>query len=145
MFPKIVPISLLLLAMSSLLPALGQESNNFEGHSSTVLLKSDRSWDGRKYDAYPSGIPELTILKIVIPPNTTLPWHSHAEPNAAYVLSGTLHVETEDGHHQITLNAGVVLPEAVGTIHRGWTEGSPVELIVFYAGAKNLPITQPAK
>jgi quercetin dioxygenase-like cupin family protein len=131
--------------MSSSLPTLGQESANFEQHIATVLLKSDRSWDGRKYGAYPSGTPELTILKIDIPPSTTLPWHSHAEPNAAYVLSGTLHVETEDGHHQITLNAGDVLPETVGTVHRGWTEESPVELVVFYAGAKNLPITKPAK
>jgi hypothetical protein len=31
------------------------------------------------------------------------------------------------------------LPEMVGTVHRGWTGDAPVELIVFYAGAKGMP------
>jgi hypothetical protein len=50
-----------------------------------------------------------------------------------------LKVESKDGHHQTTLHAGDVLPEMVGTVHRGVTGDTPVELIVFYAGAKDIP------
>ncbi|WP_080439935.1 cupin domain-containing protein [Burkholderia ubonensis] len=106
---------------------------------STILLQSDRSWDGTTYEQYPAGKPQLTILRIVIPAHTALPWHTHPMPNAAYVVSGTLHVETKDGDRQTTLHAGGVLPEMVGTVHRGWTDESPVELIVFYAGVKGMP------
>jgi len=111
----------------------------------TILLRSDRSWDGSKYHAYPKGEPELTVLKIEIPPHTTLPWHTHPMPNVAYVLSGTLHVQTEEGGHEVILGAGDVLPETVGIIHRGWTEESAVELVVFYAGVKDMPTAQKAK
>lgn len=109
---------------------------------STVLLQSDHSWDGQGYVQYPAGSPQLTILRIVIPAHTVLPWHSHPIPNAAYVISGTLRVESEDGHNAATLHAGDVLPEMVGRSHRGLTDESPVELIVFYAGAKGIPLSQ---
>jgi quercetin dioxygenase-like cupin family protein len=115
------------------------ETVNPEGAVSTTLLQTDRSWDGTAYKSYPAGRPELTVLKIVIPAHTTLPWHTHPMPNAGYVVSGTLHVETRDGHHQKTLHAGDVLPEMVDTAHRGWTDASPAELIVFYAGAAGMP------
>jgi quercetin dioxygenase-like cupin family protein len=122
-----------------------QDKSNPESQVSTVLLKTDHSWDGVKYGSYPAGQPELTVLKISIPPHTALPWHTHPMPNAAYVLSGTLHVESKDGKHKTTLNAGDVLPEMVGTLHRGWTEESPVQLIVFYAGVKDMPTAQKAQ
>jgi quercetin dioxygenase-like cupin family protein len=112
---------------------------NPESAVSTVLLQSDHSWDGTVYRNYPAGRPQLTILKIVIPPHTTLPWHTHPMPNAAYVVSGTLHVESMDGRHQKTLHAGDVLPEMVGIAHRGRTDDSAAELIVFYAGVKGMP------
>jgi quercetin dioxygenase-like cupin family protein len=122
-----------------ILTAYAQEKPNPESQVSTVLLQTDHSWDGVKYGSYPAGQPELTILKIDIPAHTALPWHTHPMPNAAYVISGTLHVESEDGKHKITLNPGDVLPEMVGTVHRGWTEETPVQLIVFYAGVKDMP------
>jgi quercetin dioxygenase-like cupin family protein len=130
----------LFLAAGSLsLPAEAQRNPQIVRQLATVLLRSDRSWDGSKYRAYPKGSPELTILKIDIPAHTALPWHTHPMPNAAYVISGTLHVQTRNGAKEITLTAGDVLPETVGIIHRGWTEESPVQLIVFYAGVKNMP------
>jgi quercetin dioxygenase-like cupin family protein len=122
-----------------------QEKSNPESQVSTVLLRTDRSWDGVKYGSYPAGQPELTVLKINIPPHTTLPWHTHPMPNAAYVISGILHVESQDGKHKFTLNPGDVLPEMVGTVHRGWTEEAPVELIVFYAGVKDMPTAVKAR
>ena len=60
---------------------------------STTLLKTTRSWDGTPYPAYPAGQPQVTVLRIVIPPHSTLAWHHHPVINAAYVLEGALTVE----------------------------------------------------
>ena len=97
------------------------------------------------YESYPSGKPELSILKITVQPHTTLGWHTHPMPNAAYVLSGHLVVEKQTGGMKKTIHAGETLAETVGTIHHGYTEDEPVTLIVFYAGAEGLPLSEPAK
>jgi quercetin dioxygenase-like cupin family protein len=109
---------------------------------STVLLKSTSSWDGTPYKTYPTGQPELTVLNIKIPANSALKWHQHSMPNAAYVVSGQLEVQTKEGDKSIHLKAGDVLPEMVDTLHRGQTGDSPVELIVFYAGTPGTPLSQ---
>jgi quercetin dioxygenase-like cupin family protein len=107
-----------------------------------TLLKAGASWDGTPYERYPDAAPELTVLKITIPPRTALPWHRHPMPNAAYVLSGELLVEKRDGGQTIRLVAGDVLPEMVNGVHRGVTGDVPVVLIVFYAGARGLPVSE---
>jgi quercetin dioxygenase-like cupin family protein len=109
------------------------------------VLKKNQSWDGVAYESYPSGKPELSILKITVQPHTTLAWHTHPMPNAAYVLSGHLVVEKQTGGMKKTIHAGETLAETVGTIHHGYTEDEPVTLIVFYAGAEGLPLSEPAK
>lgn len=109
---------------------------------SRVLLKSSSSWDGTRYNEYPAGKPELTVLNIRIPANTALNWHQHPMPNAAYVMSGELKVETREGGKSIMLKAGDVLPEMVDKQHRGLTGDSAVELVVFYAGTAGLPLSQ---
>ena len=106
-----------------------------------VLLKSTSSWDGTPYIRYPDGTPELTTLKITIPPRTELPWHTHPMPNVAYVLSGELTVEQREGGQSKTIQAGDVLPEMVDINHRGRTGDNPVVLIVFYAGTKGMPLS----
>jgi quercetin dioxygenase-like cupin family protein len=106
-----------------------------------TLLKTDKSWDGTPYKAYPSGPPQLSVLKIEIPAHAVLPWHTHPMPNAGYVVSGEITVEKEDGEKQ-TVKAGQVLPETVGSVHRGVTGDSPVTLIVFYAGTEGMPLSQ---
>ncbi|WP_205836306.1 cupin domain-containing protein [Iodobacter violaceini] len=108
-----------------------------------TLLKSSQSWDGKKYDSYPSGPPELTVLKITIPPNTTMAWHKHSMPNVAYVVSGSLTVEKKVGGEKKIITSGQVLPEMVGEYHRGITGKEPVELIVSYAGSVGMPLSEP--
>jgi quercetin dioxygenase-like cupin family protein len=110
-----------------------------------TLLKTGASWDGTAYPRYPEGAPELTVLKITIPPRTELPWHTHPMPNAAYVVSGELTVEKRDGGPTKRLAAGDVLPEMVGAAHRGVTGESPVVLIVFYAGTNGMPLSETAR
>ena len=109
-----------------------------------VLMQSTTSWDSVPYAAYPTGQTELTVLRITIAPHTTLPWHTHPMPNAAYVLSGELTVEKADSGLKRQLVAGDVLPETVNSTHRGYTGEQPVVLLVFYAGAQRVPLSRPA-
>ncbi len=49
---------------------------------------------GNTLPEYPEGKPEITILRIQIPPGTTLPLHTHPVINAGVLLSGELAVIT---------------------------------------------------
>lgn len=110
---------------------------------SETLLKTTKSWDGTLYKAYPSGQPEVTVLRIYIPPHSTLAWHYHPVINAAYVLSGELTVQRRDNDQRQAIHAGQVLPEMVDNAHRGYTGDQSATLIVFYAGASGTNITVP--
>lgn len=105
------------------------------------VLQATGSWDGSRYTAYPSGQPQVTVLKITIPPHTTLHWHRHPMISAAYVLSGRLTVEKRDTGECKVVNAGEALAETVQTTHRGFTTDEAVELIAFYAGRVDLPVS----
>ena len=110
------------------------------------LVKATTSWNGQPLPAYPVGEPEITILKITIPPGTALPMHLHPVINAAVLLRGQLTVTTEQGQ-VFHLQPSDAFVEVVDTWHSGKNEGSePTELLVFYAGIKDEPITisQPA-
>lgn len=107
-----------------------------------TLLKADSSWDGAPYAAYPPGRPELTVVRLTIPPRTVLPWHTHPMPNAAYVVSGSITVEKQSDGSQRKLGVGEVLAEMVDTPHRGFTGDEPVVLMVFYAGVPDMPLSQ---
>jgi len=129
--------SALLLAMSAVAAAADALAVKAE-----TLLNTSQSWDGAAYEMYPTGRPELTVLRLTIAPNTTLPWHTHPMPNAAYVVSGELLVEKQEGGAQKRLVAGDVLPEMVNTRHRGVSGDAGVVLIVFYAGTKGLKLSE---
>jgi quercetin dioxygenase-like cupin family protein len=107
-----------------------------------VLLERSESWDGTPYTAYPSGPPQLTLIRLKIPARTQLPWHTHPMPNAAYIVSGELTVETRANGASRTLRQGQTLAEMVGTEHRGITGNTPVELLVFYAGTSGMPLSE---
>ncbi|AJP50026.1 MULTISPECIES: cupin domain-containing protein [Pseudomonas] len=107
-----------------------------------VLLERSESWDGTPYTAYPSGPPQLTLIRLKIPARTQLPWHTHPMPNAAYIVSGELTVETRANGASRTLRQGQTLAEMVGTEHRGITGNTPVELLVFYAGTPGMPLSE---
>ncbi|UVL56709.1 chorismate mutase [Pseudomonas sp. B21-035] len=111
---------------------------------SQVLLRTNTAWDGSPYPRYPDGPAELTLVKIHIPPETTLDWHSHPLPNAGYLLAGELLVETRDSNKQVSIKAGDALAEIVDGVHRGRTDAQAAELIVFYAGSQGVPLSQPA-
>jgi quercetin dioxygenase-like cupin family protein len=106
-----------------------------------VLLKTTSTWDNSKYEKLKIKNPEVTVLKINIGVGESLPVHKHDLVNIAYVKKGTLTVIT-DKNEQITLHEGDCLPELVGKYHYGKNTGNePVELIVFYIGEKNSPLS----
>jgi quercetin dioxygenase-like cupin family protein len=101
-----------------------------------VLAKSNTSWNGESLPNYAKGKPEISILRIVIPPDTTLPLHKHPMINAGLLLKGQLTVVLED-NATLHLKAGDTIVEVVNKWHYGKNEGSePAEIIVFYAGTQ---------
>jgi quercetin dioxygenase-like cupin family protein len=105
------------------------------------VLQATQSWDSTPYASYPTGQPQVTVLRITIPPNTALHWHRHPIISVGYVLSGRLTLEKRDTGERTTLQAGQAVAETVQTTHRGFTTDEPVELIVFYSGQVGVPLT----
>jgi quercetin dioxygenase-like cupin family protein len=113
--------------------------------SKEVLLEADHAWNGKPYQRYPDGKPLLTVLKITVAPHAALPWHKHAVPNAAYILSGTLTVQDRETGKTTTVHAGQALAETVDDVHRGVNESDePVVLVITYAGTAGVPTSTPA-
>ncbi len=105
------------------------------------LTKTTRSWNGDPLPEYPKGQPEITILRISIPAGTKLHTHRHPVINAGLLINGELTVVTTDGK-TLHLKAGDPIIEVVNTLHYGINEGKvPAEIVVFYAGVVDTPIT----
>ncbi len=106
-----------------------------------TLVRAGSSWDGAVLPPYLQGEPEITILRITIPPQAILPLHKHPMINAGVMLRGTLKVTTDMGKTLI-LGEGDALIEVVDTWHTGKNEGmEPAEIIVFYTGITGKPIS----
>jgi quercetin dioxygenase-like cupin family protein len=106
-----------------------------------VLAKTSSSLDESTLPDYPKGKPEITILRFTIPPKKQLALHKHPVINAGVLLSGELTVVTEN-KKTLHLKAGDPIIEIVNKWHYGKNEGNdPAEIIVFYAGIRDIPIT----
>ncbi|MBW6457673.1 MAG: cupin domain-containing protein [FCB group bacterium] len=127
---------ILVFSVFAFLPA-----SDGEGISAEVLVRSTTSWDGATLPRYGMSAAEITILRISVPPHTDLFWHKHPVINAGVLISGELTVISEK-RDTLYLKAGDPIVEVVHTWHYGRNEGDePVDIIVFYAGKKNKPIT----
>lgn len=105
------------------------------------MVKTTKSWDGETLPAYPLGQPEITVLRIKIPPGGQIDWHRHPVINAGVLVTGELTVITED-NKMLHLKAGDSIVEVVNKNHYGKNDGpETAEIIVFYAGIENMPIT----
>jgi quercetin dioxygenase-like cupin family protein len=117
-----------------------------EGYDAAIqsrgLLKTDTTFAGQAI-RYPEVLnPEVTALEILIPAGAETGWHTHPFPGYAYVLSGELTVELENGviHRFI---AGQSVAESVDKIHNGRNLGKvPVKLIAFFTGEKGKAFTE---
>lgn len=108
---------------------------------SQTLLRANSSWDGEPYKSYPSGRPELSVLKITLAPHTQLEWHGHPMPSAAYIVAGELTVERKKDGKKQRFTAGQAVSETVDTLPRGVAGSERVVPIVFYAGSAGMPLT----
>lgn len=133
-----IPLAITLL-IALTLPSL---SHTNEGEINVeVLEKTTTSWNGDSLPVYPQGQPEITILRITVAPGKQLAVHEHPYINAGVLLRGQLTVVTEQGE-TLHLKAGQAIVELVDKWHYGKNDGTePAEIIVFYAGIKDEPIT----
>ncbi len=106
-----------------------------------TLAETTKSWNGDDLPYYLDGQPKITILKITIPPHSKLKVHKHLVINAGVLLKGELTVV--DAHNNtLFLKEGDPIVELVNTWHHGENNGNkPAEIIVFYAGNEDIPIT----
>jgi quercetin dioxygenase-like cupin family protein len=132
-----VVASPLLLGVSSLL------AHEHGRAQMQLLLQRTASWNDVSYKAYPAGQPQLTTVRITIPAHSALSWHTHAMPNAAYLLSGRLTVEDRATGRKAVYRAGEAFVESVGSPHRGVTDSEAAVVIVTYAGTPGQSLSTP--
>jgi len=135
---KTLLTGVLTLALSA---CAGTHDNKILPITSTQLIKTTSTWDGKAI-VYPSNDQaQVTALMIEIPVNGETGWHHHPVPSFAMILEGTLDVMLRDGsvNH---LKAGDPLVEVVDTAHNGRNTGNvPVKIIVLYAGTVSSVLT----
>ena len=116
-------------------------SNTAGTCSTEALVKTTSSWDGTALPQYPSGEPEVTILRITLLPKARLVMHKHPVINAGVLLKGELTVVADDGR-ALHLETGDPIVELVDQWHYGKNEGDePAEIVMFYAGTSGVPVT----
>ncbi|SDD78720.1 cupin domain-containing protein [Kordiimonas lacus] len=91
--------------------------------------------------SYPEGQAEITGLDVVQKPGECNGWHSHPVPTFGLVKSGELTVTYATGEVK-KFSAGDMLIEAQHVAHEGCNTGNAdLEVLVFYAGSKDVPNT----
>lgn len=113
--------------------------------TSDILLQADQSWNGKLYTHYPTGQPELTMLKVAIAPHTALPWHTHPFPNAVLRAFGHSDAARQGQWEKQGLPPGEAFAESVDDVHRGESGDEPAVLLITYAGTPGVPTSIPAK
>ena len=141
----IAVIPLLMICMFGCVGLHPAEEQSSAKVSVTKLISSTNCWDGALLPAYPRQQPNITILRIKIPPGVRLHTHKHPIINAGVLLSGQLTVVTTNGA-TLHLVAGDPIIEVVNTLHYGVNEGkTEAEIMVFYAGTLDDPTSIIAK
>ena len=108
-----------------------------------ILVRSSASWNGKPYAHYPTTAPQLTVLRLTIPPHSALPWHTHPVPNAGYVLEGQLTIHDKASGATKTFHQGEAFTESVDDPHRGESGDSQTVLILVYSGTEGEKTTVP--
>ncbi|MDX8341247.1 cupin domain-containing protein [Draconibacterium sp. IB214405] len=133
--------TLIILSLLAILLSCMSVESETDGPKVETLLQATQSWDGSELPSYPEGKPEISILKVSIPPHSQLDLHKHEVINAGILLSGNLTVITENSD-TLKMKTGDVLSEVVGTWHYGVNEGDDIaEIVVFYAGTVGTPLS----
>lgn len=131
-------LTLILLAFISL-----TAKSQYSGLNIKELLRTDTTSIGQKITYPEFADPEVTMLKITIPPGKSTGWHKHNIPVFAYVVKGVLTVELED--HQIKkFKEESTFAEMRNTYHNGSNmEDTDLVLIAVYLGGKGQKLSIP--
>jgi len=121
--------------------SISSYADEHPGITTDLIVRSGNDWTGSALPPYLAGAPEVAVMRYVIPPQTALPVHRHPAINAAYVVDGEITV-VQEGGIQRNFKKGDVIIEMVDRWHYGINQGAkPVELVVFYATVKELPLS----
>lgn len=139
-----LPLSFIPLALAISLPlasARAEESEYKKEVQVTQILKSTTTTLGQPLDFSKLTQPEVTGLKVVIPPGKETGWHKHPSPGYGYVLEGVLTLEVE-GNRKFVFKPGSAFVEVVNTLHNGKNLGDePLTILVFFTGEAGKPFT----
>ena len=144
--PQIFRITTVVALLAApLLAAANVHAQTVETGKREILLQANSSWNGKPYTQYPTGRPQLTMLKVTMKPNTALPWHTHPMPNAGYMLSGDLILHDRASGATHTYHAGESFAESVDAEHRGEAGPRGAVMLLTYAGVPGMATSIPAK
>ena len=111
----------------------------------TPLLKTSTTASGQAIEYPKTTSPEVRVLLVEIPPGAETGWHKHPMPCYAYILSGSVTVELENGK-RTTFGAGQAFAETVNTLHNGRNTGTtPVRIVMTATSEKGAPTTEAVK
>ncbi|MDZ7784268.1 MAG: cupin domain-containing protein [Halioglobus sp.] len=103
------------------------------------LLQTRTTWEGGAI-VYPEGKAQVTAVILSLAPGDEPAFHCHPVPTMGYVLEGEIEVETSEGEKAV-FREGQAVAEVMGTVHRGRALDGPARIVVFYAGAVDMPNT----
>jgi len=84
--------------------------------------------------AYPMGVPEITVARVILNPGEETGWHIHDEQIIGIITSGTICVNYDGGDSKI-YNGLDVICEPIGVLHNGKNIGfEPVHIYVIGVG-----------
>lgn len=113
-----------------------------ESDYADLLVKTNESWNGASLPNLSLQGPEISVIKLTVPPKSQLPVHQHPSITIAYVLKGEFTAFLEDNSQKKELKAGDVDVEVINTWHYGINySDEPAELLIVYISAKNTPLT----
>jgi quercetin dioxygenase-like cupin family protein len=109
------------------------------GVTSKLLKQTTVTANGQKISYPVTDKAEVSAYVVQIAPGAETGWHKHSIPVYAYMLSGELEVQVEEGS-TIIYKAGDAIIEVVNTFHTGKNRGTvPASLVVFYIGVQGQP------
>jgi len=134
-------LALMLFVALALFGPTAAISSDYEGLKVSPVKKATTTTNGQRITYPKTDSPEVTVVTVDIPQGGETGWHLHPIPVYAYVLSGELAVEFEDGK-QSSFREGDSIIEVVNAPHNGRNLGkTPVKLVVFYTGVEGSPNT----
>ncbi len=89
---------------------------------------------------YLQGDAQITSVKLKLTKGQDVPFHCHPMPTMGFVLKEEVLLETPDGK-SVAYKAGDAVIEVMKNLHRGKAWSEQAGIIVFYAGAKDIPNT----